>query len=114
MPGPGRGAAEELNSERRRRFECQWAEADDAIADAVAACVRGEGLLLRRRASATLWRSAWASARTLPPSWWRTPRCRTGVRVVVADLVRAWVLQPERPGPLGEVDEYIRQVARHC
>lgn len=113
---------EELESERRRLpdslwrrlFLCQWAEADDALADAesVAACVRASGVLpprpgLQYVVSFDLSVSSDHTAVSVCHS-----EVRGGLRVIVVDLVRAWVPRAGRPVDLLDVEAFIGAIAR--
>lgn len=113
---------EELESEKRRLpdslwrrlFLCEWAEADDALADAesVAACVRGSGVLPPRSGvqyvvSFDLSVSSDHTAVVVAHS-----EVRGGLRVIVIDLVRAWVPRAGKPVDLLDVESFVNAIAR--
>lgn len=120
-PAPWQDPAE-LESERRRLpeslwrrlFLCEWAEADDALADAesVAACVRSSGVLPPRPGvqyivAFDLSVSSDHTAVSVCHS-----EVRGGLRVIVVDLVRAWVPKSGRPVDLLEVEGFVGVIAR--
>jgi phage terminase large subunit-like protein len=120
-PAPWQDPAE-LASERarlpeslwRRLFECEWAEADDALADAaaVAACVRHDGALEPQPGV------VYIVAFDLSVSSDHTAVCVAhaagddGQRTVVVDRLQAWVPKGGRQVDLGEVEDWIAQASR--
>jgi len=120
-PAPWQSVAE-LESERRRLpqslwrrlFECEWAEADDALADAgaVEACIRHEDVLepesgLTYVVSFDLSVSSDHTAAAVCHL-----RDEDGGRVVVVDRLRAWVPGRGRHVDLQGVEGWIDQAAR--
>jgi hypothetical protein len=120
-PAPWQDPAE-LASERarlpeslwRRLFECEWAEADDALADAaaVAACVRHEGPL------PPVPGAVYVVAFDLSVSSDHTAVCVAHIaedgpqRTVVVDRLAAWIPRGGRQVDLGEVEAWIFQATR--
>jgi len=112
----------ELEAERRRLpeslwrrlFECEWAEADDALADAAAvqACVRHEGPL------EPVPGVVYVVAFDLSVSSDHTAVCVAHIaedgpqRTVVTDRLAAWVPKAGRQVDLGEVEAWIVQASR--
>jgi hypothetical protein len=121
-PAPWQDPAE-LESERRRLpaslwrrlFECEWAEADDALADAaaVAACIRHDEPLPPQTGI------VYVVAFDLSVSSDHTAVavCHTdegpgGQRTVVADRLQAWVPKSGRQVNLGDVEAWIAQASK--
>ena len=120
-PAPWQDPAE-LESERRRLpaslwkrlFECEWAEADDALADAAAvgACVRHDGPLGPQAGT------EYVVAFDLSVSGDHTAVAvahladASGRRDVVIDRLEAWVPRGGRQVDLGEVEAWIAQASR--
>jgi Phage Terminase len=113
---------EEIASERRRLpeswwlrlFECRWAEADDAIADAeaVADCVRHDGPLPPVEGA----RYVVSFDLSTVSDHTAVAVCHldegSGRRVVVLDRLRAWKPSRARPLDMAAVEAYIGQAAR--
>ena len=120
-PAPWQEAAE-LESERRRLpdslwrrlFLCEWAEADDALADAAAVqdCVRHDGALAPQR------RVSYIVSFDLSVSGDHTAVVvahladEDGRRTVVVDRLEAWVPRGGRQVDLADVEAWISQAAR--
>jgi Phage Terminase len=121
-PAPWQDPAE-LASERarlpeslwKRLFECVWAEADDALADAAAvdACVRHEGAIPAQPGT------VYVVSFDLSVSSDHTAVAVAhiddgpgGQRTVVADRLEAWVPRAGRQVDLGEVESWIMQASR--
>jgi hypothetical protein len=121
-PAPWQSPAE-LESERRRLppsmwrrlFECEWAEADDALADAAAvdACARhGEPLPPQPGTVYVVSFDLSVSSDHTAVAVAHTDEQPGGQRTVVVDRLQAWVPKGGRQVDLGDVESWITQASR--